>query len=76
MKKRSDKVGWGLDRRIEKGKVMSELVIELSVEKGSDGIWYRKGLDMKGDECWEECEDDEEKYSDNWVEDVLKEVRE
>lgn len=53
----------------------SELVVELEVVK-SNGKWYRKGLDMKGDECWEECEDDEEMYGDNWIDEVCKEVRE
>ena len=54
---------------------MSNLVIELRVEKGSDGKWYRKGLDMKGDECWEECDDGSEEYGDDWLEDVIREVR-
>ncbi len=40
----------------------SELVIELEVVKLNDK-WYRKGLNMKGDECWEMCEEMEEVYS-------------
>ncbi len=52
----------------------SELVIELEVVKLKDK-WYRTGLNMKGDECWEMCEDGEEVYGDNWIEDVMKEVK-
>ena len=35
---------------------MSEMVVELEIIE-YDGVWYRKGLDWKGEECWEECED-------------------
>lgn len=52
----------------------SEIVIELDVFKRG-GVWYRRGLDMRGNECWEEMEDWEEVYSDNWIEECVKEVK-
>ena len=52
---------------------MSRLVIELSVDK-VNGKWVRKGLDMKGEECWEECEEVNEVYGDDWIDEVVNEV--
>jgi hypothetical protein len=51
----------------------SEIVVELEIVK-VNGEWYRKGLDMKGSECWEVLDDESEVYSDNWIEDSIKEV--
>ena len=52
---------------------MNRLVVELSVEK-CNGKWYRKGLDMKGEECWELCEEVNEVYGDDWIDEVIEEV--
>ena len=43
----------------------SEIVVELEIIE-KEGRWYRKGLDMKGDECWEEMKEEECYYGDDW----------
>ena len=40
---------------------MSEIVIELEIVQ-HNGTWYRRGLDWRGQECWEELEEGE--YTD------------
>ena len=52
----------------------SELVVELEVfKKGVN--WYRKGLDIHGNETWEIMDDQEEVYGDNWIDEVIQDVR-
>jgi hypothetical protein len=36
-------------------RMLSEVVVELEVVKVK-GVWYRRGLDMRGNEVWEEVE--------------------
>ena len=38
--------------------MMSEIVVEIEVFE-YNGIWYRRGLNWNGDECWEEVEEGE-----------------
>lgn len=44
-----------------------EVVVELEIIK-KEGRWYRKGLNMKGEECWEEMVEEKCYYGDNWDE--------
>ena len=36
--------------------MVSSIVIELEIVK-KNGVWYVKGLDWNGDECWEVVEE-------------------
>jgi hypothetical protein len=38
--------------------MMSDVVVEIEIVC-YNGIWYRRGLDWEGKECWEECEEGE-----------------
>ena len=52
---------------------VDEVVVELEIVK-YNGVWYRRGLNMYGKECWEEMRDEEAAYADNWLETILQEV--
>ena len=44
---------------------MSRIVVDLDIIK-KNGVWYIKGLDMKGEEVWEEVKNGE--YDDGMLE--------
>lgn len=48
---------------------MSEIVVEIEIVE-FNGVWYRKGLDWKGVEVWEELEDGE--YGEDLSMDVVE----